>query len=371
MNARAVKVLEGFAGPGGFSEAARMVGVTDALGFDLDADACATAEAAGHPRLQVSIRDLDPDDYPNVEGWVSAPPCPTFTRAGKQSGVKDYQHVLDGINTIGDWAAGFKVDYSTTYETVSDPRTALVLETLNFAFRLPNVQWVVAEQVPAVHGIWEETCFELAATYCFESCSVVTLRADDFGAATRRARVFIVAARDHTPDFTGMPTRGRWSCGRYEAPRLHLPNLYSPFPRTSMAQALGWPEGLRINTRGERKTAGGNEFSADGPAVSMTGNGTRTWYRTDLGSEEGRITSAQAGLMQGFPADYPWKGSRSSQFQRVADTVSPLVGAAVIGAAAGLPWHDAVSRRLEALYGPHSPVQADPEQLDLFQEAAA
>ena len=47
--------------------------------------------------------------------------------------------------------------------------------------------------------------------------------------------------------------------------------------RTSMARALGYPAGVRINTSGDRRTAGGNGFSADGPAVSMTGNGLRAW----------------------------------------------------------------------------------------------
>lgn len=368
-----VEVLEGFAGPGGFSEAARMLGISNHLGIELNTDACATAVAAGHSRTQTDIRALDPEGFPDVTGWISAPPCPTFTRAGKQSGLVDYHLVLKGIAHLGDSQANtaHDNDYLDIYKLVSDERTALVLETLRFAFRLPNLEWMVAEQVPAVHDIWAEMCAELAAAFDWESCNVIKIRADDFGAATRRERVFLVAARSYTPDFDGMPIRKRWSCGRFEAPTVHAPNLTSPFPRVSMAGALGWPAGVQVNTRGERKTPGGNLFSADGPAPSMTGNGLRAWYRTDLGKPEGFITHAQASLIQGFPADYPWTGGHSNKFQRIADTVSPLPGAAVLGAATGIPWRDAIQDRLEQIYPPAALVpRTEPEQLDLLAGAA-
>jgi DNA (cytosine-5)-methyltransferase 1 len=350
-----------------------MVGITDVLGVETNTDACATAEAAGHRRVQADIRSLDPDDYPRATGALFAPPCPTFTGAGKQSALKDgnYRMVLDGAVLLGDSQGGLAASdaYEVTYELVSDARTALVLETLKFGLRLPNLQWLVAEQVPAVHAIWEETCAELAASHDWESCNVVTLRASDFGAATRRTRVFLIATRNRTPDLSGLPMRTWWSCGRFASPRVNLPAAGARFRSTSMAQALGWPTGITVNTRGERRTAGGNEFSADGPAVSMTGNGLRAWYRTDLGKPDGWLTPSQAGLLQGFPADYPWQGARSSQLQRIADTVSPLVGAAAIGAAAGVPWVGPVSARLAEIYGDAQSPRMD-EQLDLFGTAA-
>lgn len=378
-----VRVLEGFAGPGGWSEAARMLGIGDHLGIELNAVACATAEAAGHTRLQADIRSLNPDDFRGVTGWISAPPCPTFTAAGKRSGVTDEAIVLDGCARLGDAQAntGRDGDYLTCYEQVSDERTALALETLKFAFRLPHVQWVVAEQVPAVEWIWQNMAAELAMAHDFASCHVITLRYDDFGVATRRRRTFLVATRHREPDFTGMPIRARWSCGRFQPPTEHAPNLLTPFPVTTMAAALDLPAGVRFNSRGDRKTPGGNEFGADQPAPSLTGNGFRSWYRTDLGKPDGYLTPEQGGLLQGFPADYPWQGSRTARSQRVADTVSPLAGAAVIGAALGLPWQDAVWSRIEGLYGHARPVEpfyrpcltdarAGAGQLDLFAEVA-
>lgn len=377
-----VRVLEGFAGPGGWGEGARMLGIGGVLGIDVDPDACATATAAGHRRMQGDVRALDPEDFPTVTGWISSPPCPTFTTAGKRSGVADRPIVLEGCTRLGDAQAdpARDDDHLAVYRRVGDERTALVLETLRFAFRLPNVRWVVAEQVPTVEPVWQDMAAELAMAADFEACHVVELRADDFGAATRRRRTFLIATRDGSPDLTGLPMRAWWSCGRFTPPQQHAPTTVTEFPLTSMAAALGWPAGVRVNTRGNRRTAGGNEFSADRPAVSMTGNGLRAWYRTDLGKPAGLLTPAQAGLLQGFPAAYPWHGSRSSRFQQVADTVSPLIAAAVLGAATRRPWADAVWDRLHRLYGhtrPHHPRhrlcttdRPATAQLTLFGDAA-
>lgn len=366
-----VEVLEGFAGPGGFSEGGRIIGLENSLGIELNADACATAVAAGHPRIQADIRSLDPEDFPDVTTWASGPPCPTYSSSGKRSGLVDYQVVLDGIQRLGDSQAfeDRDNDYQAAYGSVSDPRTALVLETLRFAFRLPNVQTVIAEQVPAVHEIWTYICAMLAATTDWKFCDVIKVRFSDFGLPTSRERTILIACRDYVPDFTGLPLRAWWSAGRFTPPQVRVPDVIVPFADVSMAAALGLPAGVKVNTRGDRKTSGGNLFSADRQAPSLTGR-MRSWYRTDLGKTAGALTPAQGGLLQGFPADYPWRGSRTSQFQRIADAVSPLVGAAALGAALGVPWQAAVKERLAALYPAASSAPQD-GQLDLLAEVAA
>ncbi|NVI91405.1 DNA cytosine methyltransferase [Actinomadura sp. BRA 177] len=337
-----VTVLEGFAGAGGLSEGARMIGLAPTLGYETNTDACATARAAGHPRVQADVRALDPAHLADAEGWISGPPCPTYAASGKRSGRTDYATVLAAVEHLADSHHPRRTLDGIAAE-VADPRTALVLETLDLALDAPNLRWLVAEQVPAVAGIWQELAAELAACHRWDACTVLTLRADDFGAATRRTRVFLIATRDGAPDLTGLPYRTRWDCHRFgPGPTDRPPNPVTPFPLTSMAAALGWPDGVRVNTRGNRQTSGGNEFAADRPAQSLTGNGARTWYRTDLGPVAGRLTDREAGRLQTFPPAYPWQGSRSSRFQRIADAVPPVMAAAVLGASTRRPWQPAV-----------------------------
>ena len=94
---------------------------------------------------------------------------------------------------------------------------------------------------------------------------------------------------------------------------------------------VGWPAGHRVRTRNARRAGGGNLFDADGPSWSLTGS-TRTWERD---ADKVQLTAAQAGMLQGFAADYPWSGSRTKQFLQIADVVVPEVAARVLAAVAG------------------------------------
>lgn len=363
----APNVIDLFAGPGGWDMGARILGIDGIHGYDIDADACATATAAGFIRTQASVTDLDPDSMPRITTAIISPPCPTFSASGKRTGVDDVPLILDAIEALGDAQAGMGADdaYAAVYDRVKDPRSALVVETLRFALRLPHLQVLVCEQVPAVDWIWQNVCAELAMVHDFLSCTVVTIDAADLGVASKRVRSFVVAVRHHHRDFAGLPVTSWWMCGRFEAPQIEV-NLSVPaFPRTTMAQALAWPAGERINTRGNRRTSGGNEFSADQQSWCLTEK-ARSWKRVSDGSP---LTSSQAGLLTGFPADFPWQGSRSKQFLQAADVVSPPVAAAVLGTALGLDWEPAVRAYLADLY----PAVSDPAgayQPSLFGEVA-
>ncbi|MDB5253901.1 MAG: cytosine-specific methylase, partial [Flaviaesturariibacter sp.] len=114
-----------------------------------------------------------------------------------------------------------------------------------------------------------------------------------------------------------------------------------PIPHPTAAEVLGWPEGEFMRTRNNRRPTGGNLFSTDGPSWCLTGK-ARSWMRDSDGL---RLDVGPCGALQGFPVDYPWQGSRTSQFQQAGDVVSPLVGAAVLGAALGIEWEPQVRAR--------------------------
>jgi DNA (cytosine-5)-methyltransferase 1 len=335
-----------FAGPGGVDTGADLIGL-DLHGWDLDADACATATAAGYARTQGSVTDLDPEEMRGVTGAVITPPCPTFSTAGRRTGRDDMPRLLGALGLLGD-------SHATTRDTgwreaaaaVQDPRSALVCEALRFALRLPHLQWLVCEQVPAVAPAWQEIGAEMAAAADFAHATVVTIAAERLGVASRRTRTFLLASRHWPPVLDGLPIQSGWTAGRFTPPQEVLPQTGAAFPTPTMASVLGWATGERVNTRGNRKTAGGNEFSADGPAWCLTEK-ARTWQRVSDGA---RLTPADAGLLVGFGADYPWRGTRSKQFLQAADVVPPPVAAAVIGACLGLDWQTPVRDYLARIY---------------------
>ncbi|MHA7297677.1 hypothetical protein [Pseudarthrobacter sp. MDT3-1] len=88
----------------------------------------------------------------------------------------------------------------------------------------------------------------------------------------------------------------------------------------------GTGHGEQVRTSANRKPGGGNLFAADKPSWCLTEK-ARTWTRESDGA---RLTSSQAGVLNGFPASFPWSGSRSRQFLQAANVVAPQVAAALL-----------------------------------------
>lgn len=50
-----------------------------------------------------------------------------------------------------------------------------------------------------------------------------------------------------------------------------------------------------------------------------------------------RVTVQEAAILQGFPADYPWQGTRTAQYRQIGDAVPPPLAWHVLRAALALP----------------------------------
>lgn len=340
------------AGPGGMNQAARILGLAQPVkGVDLDDDACATGRAAGFDRVQADMRELAPKRHRGVTGLIATPPCPSFSKSGLRLGLLDMQDVLDAITCLG---MGCGCDWRQAPHRMRDPRSVLVVEAARWILEAPDLQWFVCEQVPGVEPIWEDIAAEAYAAG-WEWVDVIRLSATDFGLPSRRERTFLV---------------GR----RYQPPRVrvHAAGWFGAnLPRYTMASILGLPAGTRVVTRGDRKTSGGNAFSADGPSWCLTGS-TRSWKVETPDGAVRELTAAEAGFLNGFPRDFPWCGSRTKQFLQAADVVNPVIGAVVLGVATDTPWVEPVTAYLHELYGPGIAPEVDlvvpsAGQLDLFE----
>lgn len=344
------RVVDICAGPGGMDMGARILNLPPMIGVELDDDACATGRATGFERQQYDMRDLAPARHRGITGAVLTPPCPSFSSSGLRKGREDMQDVLDAITCIG---MGCGCDWKDLPHRMRDLRSALVVEAARWVLTAPNLKWFLCEQVPAVEPIWEDITAEAYAAG-WQTVDVIRLKATDYGLPSNRERTFVYGRHYDT-------TRVSQHDAGWEGADL---------PKRTMAGALGLPKGTRVITRGDRKTSGGNAFSADKPSWCLTGS-TRSWKVATPDGESRELTTAEAGLLNGFPLDYPWQGSRTKQFLQVADVVSPVVAAVVLGIATNTPWVEPVKAYLGQLYGPAEPVVVPDlpppvEQLDLF-----
>lgn len=63
-----------------------------------------------------------------------------------------------------------------------------------------------------------------------------------------------------------------------------------------------------------------------------------------------RVSIEEAAVLQGFPRDHPWQGSRTAQYRQIGDAVSVPIAIAVIGAAMRVDWTQAHQDYLDAVY---------------------
>lgn len=81
-------IVDLFAGPDGWGEGARALGIADIVGIEKDADACATNRAAGGLVVQADVETYPLERFHGrTTGLIASPPCPDFSSAGKGAGI--------------------------------------------------------------------------------------------------------------------------------------------------------------------------------------------------------------------------------------------------------------------------------------------
>jgi DNA (cytosine-5)-methyltransferase 1 len=264
---------------------------------------------------------------------------------------------------------------------------------LRFALAL-RPRWVALEQVPGVLELWSLFA-QLLTAHGYHATAGV-LSAERYGVPQTRKRAFLIASLDgpvslpeathrsydarrsgtpavelglrpwvsmaralgcnpdgetHTNNQTDGGRRPCGLCRPLRAPSRTLDTASGSWtlchdPQTSWAlrNRPRRPECLRAPGQpAPTLTAAGNHtWVREHPATTVACDariarpGPRCAARPDAsGRSEGtvRITVAQAAVLQGFPVDYPWQGSRSRQFQQVGNAVTPPLARRVVEAA--------------------------------------
>lgn len=368
-------VVDLFAGPGGLDIAATIMqdeGV-ESIGVEWDDATRRTREAAGLLTTEVKdVAALGPCDPSVVEATVltGGPPCQSFSVAGNRKGhealddVKRLATRLADHETIASFDAAWQEVKAET-DRMSDERTGFVLQPLRWIMeaklkRGRPYEVVVLEQVPTVLPVWRHYAAILRRTGYAADAHV--LHSEDFGVPQTRRRAVLIAQYDPGNEDRKVAFP-RATHQRYRKGSERLPGatdreagtqqdgaLFAvpradgkPAPWVAMRDVLAArPRDFVVvsnyGSGGDPKNRG-RRTSLE-PAATITGKVRRNRLfllkesssgDKEIGEELDRLTFEEAGLLQSFPARYPWRSTNVAQ--QIGNAIPPLLSLHVLSCA--------------------------------------
>lgn len=280
-------ILDLFAGPGGWDEGAKALGLYP-VGVEWDDAACRTAKAAGHARVRADVATLPTEPMVGkVTGLIASPPCQDFSSAGPKLG-----------------RAGSRGQFTD--------------EVLRYATAL-RPQWVVCEQVPEALDVFKD----IRDTLRSQGYDAIAgnLNAADYGVPQTRKRAILIASRVR-PVAWPAPTH---------SPH---PSMFDDLPAWITArEVLGWDGTL------DRRQTGAPVVRLDRPFPTVTGAalGKVIWVLRDSDGTRRKVSVQEASVWQGFPPDYPWQGTTIERGLQLGDAVPPPLATHILSAVTGIP----------------------------------
>jgi|tagenome__1003787_1003787.scaffolds.fasta_scaffold20876423_2 DNA (cytosine-5)-methyltransferase 1 len=375
-------ILDGCAGPGGWSWGIKYyLGLRD-LGIEWDDAARATRKAAklATRKADVSTFSLRPF-LGRVWGLIFSPPCTKLSAAGSGIGRRYIGLLADGIRRMfrgedcreeireaifpgaleeqrkrdAKRPAGKRRSEEELVQAARDDAfvTSLMLEPARYLHALlsavdPEVpfEWAAFEQVPAAEPMWQVYAEELRRLGWSVVVGVLDLA--DYGGGQERPRAILLASSVRKVSLPAK-THGRvWGEDLFGG---------STLPRVTMAQALGWSYTQRpapTVTGGGVATGGAEPFgngSRRAMRAAMDDPRHWAWKRPahTVSGTVGHVGGKQAdghlnlepeegAVLQTFPRWFPFHGTKGQRSRQIGDAMPPLLAAHVVSAASGVPF---------------------------------
>lgn len=285
--------LELFAGAGGAALGIRRAGVDALACIELDADAAYALERNGFPAVCADVREVDYSVLPHIDLLWASPPCQAWSTLGRRKGADDERNgwpwTLDAVRRV-------------------------------------RPTWVVCENVPGSRKYIEaEVLPTLRALYAF--VDVWTLDAADYGVASHRQRIFVVAGP--------LPRKPPAPKAQVKVSDV-LPDLrdggYAFFAHECNAGGGVARVPRHIDQPCHAITAG-SEKSHGGNGLLFVQAGAEEGKALVPGSKlHRRATPWECATLMGFPHDHFFRGNMTSIRRQIGNAVPPPLAEAVVRA---------------------------------------
>ena len=313
-----------FCGAGGLSLGLERAGFRSVLGLDLNKDACATYRRSfpGTEVRQESITGIGFRQWRGADLIAGGPPCQPFSNGGKQLAANDVRDMLPEF-------------------------VRAVNEALPRAFLMENVAGLLA---PRNREYFNSVLANISDRYTILPPRIVN--AADYGVPQKRLRVMVIGFLKGAADFPAPTHRpGRYVTSGSVIQRGEV--MGNPNP--SKVVFAKTPDLRPSPYAGQLFNGGGRALNLDQPAPTIlaSAGGNKTHFvdeldlvpgyhkhlwdggRPKVGALKGgrRLTVLESALLQSFPAEMVFEGSRSSQYAQIGNAVPPglaeVVGASV------------------------------------------
>lgn len=301
------KAIVLYSGPGGVSCGLRQLGI-ESLGLELSTDAVNTARKNGFEVLQTDIAAISPPTYVGGHSpflLQASPPCQGLSVAGTKTGRKDIDNIRLALE-------GHSVDYESQY-------SHLIVGLKEWLDTDPDT--IMLEQVVAIKPVWD-WYQEYLESHGYNVWNQI-VNMEQYGLAQTRSRSILIASKN----------------------KINIPApVYSKFLGTKpdefnglamqdilpewAGMDIGFPR--KYDGRGSSITIQGIEYRARDlrntkyPSLTLTEK-ARSWRKN------GELISIDdAKLLQGFPRDYAFTGTRTSQYLQLGNALPPSIVAILL-----------------------------------------